>query len=175
MSIKKIYTKQGDRGKTTICGMIVEKNNLRLIALGVLDELSSSLGLVLAFDPKLKILEDIQRDLLEIGASLGFSEKDIGQILGKRTLFLEKEIDRMWENLPPLENFILPGGGKAGGQLHVARAFCRRAEREIVSLSRQEKIQPEILIYLNRLSDFLYVLARWVNQKEGYPEKIWRA
>ena len=185
----KLYTKQGDKGKTTICGMKVEKNHPRLSVLGALDELNSSLGMVLALNeaeglalseveglalpPELKILEDIQRDLMEIGASLGFTDKDISPLLSNKTAVLEKEIDRMWENLPLLQNFILPGGGKTGSLLHFARAVCRRAERKMVFLAQKEKVLPEVLVYLNRLSDFLFALARWINQKKGHEEKIW--
>lgn len=153
--------------------MEVEKHHPRLASLGALDELNSSLGVILAFTPKLKVLEEIQKDLMEIGASLGFSKKDISGELAKRTAFLEKEIDRMWESLPPLQNFILPGGCRIGSLLHLSRAICRRAEREVVFVAQKERIPSEIIAYLNRLSDFLFTLARWVNQKEGYKEKIW--
>lgn len=169
----KLYTKQGDKGKTTICGMEVSKNHPRLVALGAIDELTSLLGIVLSFNPDLKIIKEIQRDIMEIGAEIAVGRSDITMKLKTKTAFLEKEIDQMWGNLPPLHNFILPGGGKTGSLLHLARAVCRRAEREAVFLSQKEKITPEIIIYLNRLSDFLYALARSVNNKENVQDKTW--
>ncbi|MBI4100770.1 cob(I)yrinic acid a,c-diamide adenosyltransferase [Candidatus Microgenomates bacterium] len=169
----KIYTKKGDKGKTTVCGMEVEKNHPRLVVLGVLDELSSSLGVVLAFSSELKILSEIQEDLMEIGSEIALGDRNVGGKLEQRVIILEKEIDQIWEDLPPLVNFILPQGGKVGSLLHFSRSICRRAEREAVILSQKEKIAPEIIIYLNRLSDFLFALARWVNKNEGFEEKIW--
>lgn len=169
----KIYTKRGDKGKTTICGMEVAKNHPRLSALGALDELESALGVVLSQTPKLKILEEIQKDLMEIGAGVSQMRSGMGEKLKKETVVLEKEIDKMWETLPPLKNFILPQGEKTGSLLHLARAICRRAEREVVFLSQKERVEPEVIVYLNRLSDFLFALARWVNYKEGIKEKIW--
>lgn len=169
----KLYTKQGDKGKTTICGMDVSKSHPRLEVLGSLDELESALGVVLAFNPNLGILEKIQADLMEIGTGISVQGRKVGGKLKKRTEILEKEIDKFCQALPDLKNFILPRGGKTGSLIHFARAICRRAEREMVALSQKEKIQPEILVYLNRLSDFLFALARWINQKEGNKEKIW--
>lgn len=169
----KIYTKRGDQGKTIIGGREVAKNHPKISALGVLDELGSVLGVVLAWMPDLKILEEIQRDLMEIGASLAGKKEEVTGGFRKRTAILEKEIDKIWEDLPPLKNFLLPQGGKAGSFLHLSRAICRRAEREIVVLCQKEKIPAEIITYLNRLSDFLFALARWVNKREGYAEKIW--
>lgn len=155
--------------------MEVAKNHPRLAALGALDELGSTLGVVLAFAPELKILEEIQKDFLEIGASLGGKrDRGIAEKLKKKTAVLGKEIDKIWEKLPPLKNFILPGGSKAGSWLHLSRAICRQAERKVVTLAQKEKIPVAIITYLNRLSDFLFALARWVNQKEGFKEKIWR-
>lgn len=167
-----LYTKRGDRGKTTLCGMEVSKNHPRLLVLGALDELGSCLGVVLANDSKLKILEEIQGDLMKIGSFLG-AKKDVTENLAKRTQDLEKEIDKIWGDLPDLKHFILPGGGKTGAMLHLSRAICRRAERELVFLSEKDTISLEIITYLNRLSDFLFALARWVNKKENYPEKLW--
>lgn len=171
--MSKLYTKRGDKGKTTICGMEVGKNHPRLSVLGALDELESALGVVLAWGKDLKILEEIQRDLMEIGASIAGMRSGVEKKLKARTATLEKEIDKMWESLPPLKNFILPGGGQTGSLLHLARAIGRRAEREIVILPQKEKIPVEIITYLNRLSDFLFALARWVNKREGYEEKLW--
>lgn len=153
--------------------MEVSKNHPRLSALGALDELGSLLGVVLSRAPELRILEEIQKDLMEIGAGLSKMRSGVEEKLKERTGFLEKEIDKMWESLPPLQNFILPGGGKTGSLLHFTRAVCRRAEREAVFLSQKEKITPEIIIYLNRLSDFLYALARSVNNKENVQDKTW--
>ena len=170
----KIYTKRGDQGKTIIGGMEVGKNHPRLAALGALDELGSVLGVVLAWQPDLVILEEIQKDLLEIGTNLGVGkDRQIREKLKKGIRFLEKEIDKIWGDLPPLKNFLLPQGGKAGSFLHLSRAICRRAEREVSALSQKEKVLPEIHAYFNRLSDFLFALARWVNQRQGYKEKRW--
>lgn len=169
----KLYTKKGDKGKTTICGMEVAKNHPRLSALGTLDELGSLLGVVLSRAPELRILEEIQKDLMEIGAGLSKMRSGVEEKLKERTGFLEKEIDKMWESLPPLQNFILPGGGKTGSLLHFTRAVCRRLERKMAALGQKDDVSVEILTYLNRLSDFLFTLARWINHKEAYVEKIW--
>ena len=153
--------------------MEVVKHHPRLVSLGVLDELGSILGVILSLDPDLKVLQKIQADLMEVGAGIAREGKGVDAKLRRRTAVLESEIDRMWEKLPALKNFILPGGCRIGSLLHLSRAICRRAEREVVFVAQKEKIPPEMIAYLIRLSDFLFSLARWVNQKEGYREKIW--
>lgn len=153
--------------------MEVAKYHPRLVSLGVLDELGSILGVVLSLSPDLKVLEEIQKDLMEVGAGIAGEEREVGIKLKRRTAVLESEIDRIWKKLPPLKNFILPGGCRIGSLLHLSRVICRRAEREVVFVAQKERIPSEIIAYLNRLSDFLFALARWVNKKEGYKEKIW--
>ena len=127
-------------------------------------------------------LEKIQNDLFEIGGALAFPHKMPVETVYKRPKQFEELIDALTKKLPPLNNFILPGGGEAGAFLHLARTVCRRAERQIAGLSKkahstssgQEKIDPEILVYLNRLSDLLFTMARFANHKERKKEKIWR-
>jgi cob(I)alamin adenosyltransferase len=178
----KIYTKVGDKGETMLGnGKKVSKASLRVEAYGEVDELNSLLGVVASQiqDSRLKIKEDlieIQKDLFEIGASLADSvkaDRRLNTYLCQRVLEFEKEIDSISKDLPELTHFIIPGGGVSGASLHLARTVCRRAERRIVELNKKEKIQDQMIIYLNRLSDFLFVLARFVNLKEKKREIIW--
>ena len=167
----KIYTKTGDRGTTALIGGTkVPKSHLRIEAYGTVDELNSNIGLcrdMLTNEDSRKVLQDIQRQLFSIGAALACdpakaTKMHVPDIRESDISFLEKEIDRMDETLPPLKNFILPGGHAAVSFLHIARCVCRRAERCCVRLeTKGEKIAPLILIYLNRLSDYLFVLARY--------------
>lgn len=175
----KIYTKTGDRGETgLIGGKRVRKDHPRIDAYGEVDELNAMIGLIRSSSPAVEIdrrLEKIQNDLFEIGAVLAASGKGRrvgGEVSAADIAFLEETIDTMEAELPPLKNFILPGGG-GGARLHLARTFCRRAERRIVALSKKEGVDKTVLAYMNRLSDFLFVLARWINAKEGVPEKRW--
>ena len=181
-----IYTRFGDKGKTSLYGgKTVSKGSLRIDAYGSLDELNSWLGVILTEikDPKIKKeLFVIQNDLFEIGASLASSirNKKLEEYLEKRVNDFEKQIDDLTKKLPELNNFILPGGGKIGANLHVARTVCRRAERRVAELSekdlptgRQEKVLPEILIYINRLSDLLFTFARYINYQQKKRETIW--
>ncbi len=174
-----IYTRFGDKGKTSLyAGKTVSKASLRVEAYGTIDELNSSLGAVLAEikDPAVKkdvIL--VQNDLFEIGASLAstIENKKFEGYLSKRVAEFEKRIDSLTDKMPELSNFILPGGGKGGSMLHLARTICRRAERKAVRLSEEEKINPQILVYVNRLSDLLFTLARYINHKENKKEVVW--
>lgn len=183
----KIYTKTGDKGLTSLFdGTRVKKNNPRVDAYGSIDELNSMIGVVLSFssDKAYEIksresLEKIQYDLLVIGSFLANPsidhdqrQKDISY-LRKEVVFFEETIDQLTAQLPELTNFILPGGGNAGSFLQVARTLARRAERQIVSLSQIETVDADIIIYVNRLSDFLFTLARFVNFKEGKKEIVW--
>lgn len=174
----KIYTKTGDKGKTSLFdGKKVFKHDKKVDAYGTIDELNSSIGLASAFikDKKInKELEEIQNDLLEIGSALANSVTVPVPQLENRPGDFEKLIDKYTFKLPLLKEFILPGGGKGGAQLHVARTITRRAERKIVALSRKEEIDPVIIIYLNRLSDLLFTMARYVNHLQKKKEKIWR-
>lgn len=175
-----IYTKAGDKGKTSLhTGKKISKNNVRVEAYGSLDELNSFLGVVLSQIKDRKIRAQtlsIQNDLFVIGACLaGPGEeayKDLPEKLSKKTLEFEKEIDRLTVKMPKLKNFILPGG-KTGSLFHYARTIARRAERRTVALAEKEEVMPEILVYLNRLSDLLFTFARFINYKEKQKETIW--
>ena len=171
-----IYTRKGDKGKTSLFdGTKVSKNDPRINAVGTIDELNSVIGVSLVYikDKVVKReLEEIQNDLFEIGGALAFPYKVPIDELSSRPEQFEKLIDNLTKKLPPLSSFILPGGGKAGSHLHLARTVCRRAERAITLLSN--KIDPTILVYLNRLSDLLFTFARFVNLKARKQEKIWR-
>lgn len=173
-----IYTKTGDKGDTGLFnGKRVSKASLRIEAIGTVDELNSVIGLVLsAISNKQnairKELIGIQNDLFVIGGALANPKQKVN--LSKRTKEFEKLIDELTRELPPLFNFILPGGGITGASLHLARTVCRRAERGIVNLSGKEKVQSEIIIYINRLSDLFLTMSRFVNQKEKKKETIWK-
>ena len=175
-----IYTRTGDKGKTSLMsGQRVSKNDIRVDAYGTADELNSVIGVVLSeiqnYKSKFKSeLIKIQNDLLEIGSNLANPASKQLKYLQKRVKEFEKFIDQMTEKMPPLKNFILPGGGKAGAMLHLARAISRRAERKIVTLNDKQKIDNNIIIYVNRLSDLLFTMARFVNFKEKRKEIIWR-
>lgn len=178
-----IYTKQGDRGTTSLYGESKKrtKDDLRIEAYGTIDELNSHIGSVISFlTPKTKKLRphllEIQKDLFEIASCLATSLKQVPpfRVGHNKTRRLEKLIDELEGSLPVLQNFIFPGGGKVGASLHIARTVCRRAERRIVALSKKEKIDSEILIYINRLSDALFMVARWANKLEDRKEEIWR-
>jgi cob(I)alamin adenosyltransferase len=178
----KIYTRTGDAGDTSLFGgQRVPKDALRIEAYGTVDELNSVLGMVRAenSDPELEaILEPIQDRLFDIGADLATprstERKAIRRIEAREAQQLERVIDGLEPQLKPLRAFIIPGGARVAALLHFARTVCRRAERTIVRLSRNEDIGDAIIIYLNRLSDLLFVLARFANQKAGVPETRWK-
>ena len=176
-----IYTRGGDKGKTSLgSGKRVLKSALRIQAIGDIDEANSHLGCVLASLPAEHLLvselKQIQNDLFNVGADLcmpateNVSKLTVGST---RAEDLERNIDRMNQDLPPLKSFILPGGTPAASLLFLARAVVRKAEREVVALSEQESISPPILQYLNRLSDYLFVAARWENQRAAVAEILW--
>ncbi len=179
----KIYTKTGDKGETGLFGAgRVSKDSPRIQAYGTVDELNALLGVVQSLtDLKevQEVLKKIQNDLFDVGSVLATPDakqlEKLGSFVGLEDVrFLEKKIDLLEKDLSPLKNFILPGGDKVAAQLHVARTVCRRAEREIVHLHTLEKIDSQMIIYINRLSDFLFVLARWVNAKKGIVEPLWK-
>lgn len=180
----KIYTKTGDKGQTSLFGgKRVAKYSLRVEANGTVDELNSKIGIVLSElrsknQELRKELIGIQKDLLDIGSQLANPRPKViihdSKFLIHRVEQFELLIDRLTKQLPELRNFILPGGGKAGSQLHFARTVCRRAERRIVELSKKEKVESSILVYFNRLSDLLFTMARYVNWKEKKKETIWQ-
>jgi cob(I)alamin adenosyltransferase len=180
----KIYTKTGDSGDTgLIDGSRVPKDNARVAACGDIDELQSILGLIksdLAAESTLApLLMAMQRDLFSLSARLAdpkdtISERKDKVVTGEaRVRALEQEIDARENDLPPLKAFILAGGGHTGAQLHFARTICRRAERAVVGLGRTVPLDPVIGVYLNRLSDLLFVMARHENHRAGQPEDIW--
>jgi cob(I)alamin adenosyltransferase len=175
-----IYTKTGDKGETGLFSkdkskkIRVSKASPKIEAIGCIDEANTFLGLAASFtkDKKLKNkIFEVQRYLFDVGATLAGAKVVPGNDL---PLQMEKEIDEMDKVLPKLTNFILSGGGRGGSFLFMARTFVRRAERRVVSLSKKEKVSPEVLIYLNRLSDYVYTLARFSNFREGVKEEIWK-
>lgn len=178
----KIYTKTGDDGSTSLFGGTrVQKNNIRINAYGTIDELNSVIGIAVSGDINDEIkfeLENIQNVLFQIGSELASPENVKSNII-KRTSEedvknLETLIDKFDEKLPPLKNFILPGGNNSAAQLHFARTVCRRAERIIVELKEFELVSKNVLIYVNRLSDLLFVLARYQNLSRSTAEIIWK-
>jgi len=178
----KIYTKTGDSGETGLFGGTrVAKSDPRVAAYGDVDELNAWLGLVRAEigDPDLApMLDQIQRDLFALGARLADPAKKIAARVKKAAVTdedisrLENWIDRLESELAPLRRFILAGGSRAGAALHVSRTICRRAERSMVALG-SDAVEPELLIYVNRLSDLLFVMARAANRRAGAAETEW--
>jgi cob(I)alamin adenosyltransferase len=181
----KIYTKTGDLGKTSLIGGTkVPKSHIRIESYGTVDELNSFTGLVsdqLTDERSKIILKEIQDRLFTIGSSLACDpEKDtkmeIPDLKEEDILLLEKEIDRMNDILPVMKNFILPGGHPAVSTAHVARCVCRRAERACVNMQEQQMfVEPLVIKYLNRLGDYLFVLARYIGHLLNVPEVIWKA
>jgi len=181
--MKKIYTKTGDKGNTSLVGgKRVPKSDLRIEAYGTVDELNAFLGLSRSLNlrkPVDLMIKSLQEDLFRLGAELAtegsfrkgknvnLEQKDIDR--------LEKIIDDMDRSLPPLKNFVLPGGHPSAAMIHAARTICRRAERRVVQLSREESIRDLPIIYLNRLSDLLFVVARKLNASHRREEVIWSA
>ncbi|MGD8305644.1 MAG: cob(I)yrinic acid a,c-diamide adenosyltransferase [Ignavibacteria bacterium] len=178
----KIYTKTGDRGETGLFGgERVAKNSSRIEAYGTIDELNAFIGLTVieVSDSNIKkLLNKIQNQLFTVGADLATPETKNEKLEIERTsqdfhLHIEKEIDKYEEKLEPLKNFILPGGSKAAALLHICRTISRRAERRVVALKNEEKIGENIIIFLNRLSDLFFVLARYENAVSGTPDVKW--
>jgi len=176
----KIYTKTGDGGDTGLfAGPRVPKHHPRIEAYGTVDELSALLGVAVAHEPPEEVanlLRDIQHQLLVVGSELATPIKDDMQIGEIAVEQLENAIDRFEVKLPPLKEFILSGGVSAAAALHHARTVCRRAERRVSELmtTAEESISPKVLAYLNRLSDLLFVLARFANHAAGIEDTIWR-
>jgi cob(I)alamin adenosyltransferase len=180
--ITRVYTRTGDDGTTGLAtGERVAKDSPRVCAYGAVDELSSCLGVAVAsgLEPSLlAVAERIQNELFHLGAELatpsGAEEPPAGpRIEARHVEALEAEMDRWSRDLPPLANFVLPGGAPSAAHLHVARAVCRRAERETVALRRHEPVREEAVRYLNRLSDALFVMARVENAARGVPDVLW--
>lgn len=177
----KIYTKTGDKGETSLIGgSRVEKSHIRIESYGTVDELNSWLGLlgsVLIQDPSHNRLIRIQNILFTIGSHLASdpvkSKMVLPEITGDQIKDLEDWMDEMEKDLPALSNFVLPGGHVHNAWAHIARCVCRRAERQVVSLNKLESVNPLIIQYLNRLSDFLFVLARYISKQEQVEEIPW--
>ncbi|MCL4419039.1 cob(I)yrinic acid a,c-diamide adenosyltransferase [Patescibacteria group bacterium] len=171
-----IYTKTGDKGKTGLfSGIRVSKASPRIEAIGMVDELNSVIGLTISITTNREIKKEligIQKDLFVIGGALANPLQKVKLL--ERVKEFENKIDEMTKKLPPLFNFILPGGGKSGSALHLARTVARRAERRMVELSRKEKVPGDLIIYINRLSDLFLTMSRFVNHKEKKKETIWR-
>jgi cob(I)alamin adenosyltransferase len=175
--LSKIYTRTGDDGSTGLGdGSRVSKDSLRVEAYGSVDETNSCVGVVLAqstLSPQVRrCLTDVQHDLFDLGGELCIPGHRV--IALAHVERLEHELDALNENLPPLKDFILPGGGAAAAACHVARSVCRRAERRCWTLAGAEPVAPEALQYLNRLSDLLFVIARVLARDETGSEVLWR-
>lgn len=180
--LNRIYTKTGDTGETSLGdGSRVLKCDQRIVAYGAVDELNSHLGRVLTTDPVFDYsdwLRRIQNDLFDVGADLCVPEADTPpahqplRVTAEQVLRLEKWIDAANEQLSPLTSFILPGGSAVASELHISRTVCRRCEIEIVRLAATQRINPQVTIYVNRLSDLLFVLARCAND-HGQGDVLW--
>lgn len=178
----KVYTKTGDTGTTALLGGTrVPKSHIRIEAYGTVDELNSYLGLLK--DQKVNahrksFLKDIQDRLFTLGANLASdpekNKRIAPDLFESDVQILEKEIDTMDEGLPKMRNFILPGGHESVSFCHIARCVCRRAERLVIALSQNEKVPNLIIVYLNRLSDYLFVLARKMGKELNVEEVLWR-
>jgi cob(I)alamin adenosyltransferase len=186
--INRVYTRTGDGGDTGLVGGVrTPKDSLRVAAYGAIDELNSIVGLVRAFnqedtvndanDRLEKILRRIQNELFDLGAELATAPESFreGMIRVDRNAVksIEALIDDCQRDLEPLKSFVLPGGGRVSATLHQARTVCRRAERDILRLSRQESLGDAVLPYVNRLSDLFFVLARWAGKHRGEDEFLW--
>lgn len=179
----KIYTKTGDKGTTSLFGgKRVEKDDLRIDTYGTVDELNALIGAAVSEikdSELLAVLKDIQIDLFTLGSDLATPENSnitftVPRVDEKFIDKLEKYIDSYTDKLPELKNFILPGGSKGASLLHLARTVCRRGERAVVALQKSEDIGKFILVYLNRLSDLLFVLARYANLVTNTPDVEWK-
>jgi cob(I)alamin adenosyltransferase len=181
MGKMKIYTRTGDDGTTSLfSGGRVPKSHLRVESYGTTDELNSVLGLARALKPHPTTdayLGQIQRQLFNLGADLATpleaASSWVIRMDAATVTWVEDAIDALDADLPPLTQFILPGGSPAAAQIHVGRTVCRRAERVVVALKEYETVGEQVIHYLNRLSDFLFTLARWENWKAGLPEDKW--
>jgi cob(I)alamin adenosyltransferase len=176
--LSKIYTRTGDQGSTGLgSGERVPKDGLRIEAIGQVDELNCTVGLVLAQTVRPTIrdcLNEVQHKLFDLGGELSMPGTGFIAIRADDVTDLEQALDGFNAELPPLKEFILPGGGPAAAAGHLARAVCRRAERHLVTLARAEAVTAECQAYLNRLSDLLFVLCRVLARDEGGSEVLWR-
>ncbi|HEX5020270.1 MAG TPA: cob(I)yrinic acid a,c-diamide adenosyltransferase [Candidatus Binatia bacterium] len=188
--INKVYTRTGDRGETALVGgKRVPKDSARIDAYGTIDELNSIVGLARVFNEECLdageghrfldgVLCRIQDELFDIGSELAtppeFFQDGMYRVGEEEITRIEKLIDQCQEDLEPLNSFILPGGGRVGAYLHQCRTVCRRAEREILRVSRTEDINDRVIKYINRLSDLFFVLSRWIAKQTGEQEYLWQ-
>ncbi len=179
--LSKIYTRTGDDGSTGLGdGSRVSKDSARVAAYGTVDELNSCIGMIIAelnvdaANPEAiaDTLTEIQHELFDLGGELCIPGSEM--IADTDIARLEQRLDALNEPLPPLKDFILPGGGRAAAVCHLARTVARRAEREVVTLARHDAVRPEAIRYLNRLSDLLFVIARVLARSSGHGETIWK-
>lgn len=174
--LSKIVTRTGDDGSTGLAdGSRLSKAALRVAAMGEVDELNSAVGLLLAHDPPADlgaVLTAVQHHLFDLGGELATPGRTA--MTPEHALFLEEVCEELNADLPPLKEFILPGGSAHAAICHLARAVCRRAERAAVALASQETVNPAVLVYLNRLSDVLFVMARVINRARGGAEVYWQ-
>ncbi|MGH7809706.1 MAG: cob(I)yrinic acid a,c-diamide adenosyltransferase [Candidatus Binatia bacterium] len=188
--ITKVYTRTGDRGETGLVGgRRVAKDSPRVEAYGAVDELNSIVGLARVFNEESRaageahefldgVLCQIQDELFDIGSELAtppeYFKEGMYRVGDEEVKRLEKLMDKCQQDLAPLKSFVLPGGGRIGAYLHQCRTVSRRAERDILRLSRGEEVNPTLLKYVNRLSDLFFVLARWISKQMGEPEYLWK-
>jgi cob(I)alamin adenosyltransferase len=179
--LTRIYTRGGDRGETSLGdGSRVSKLDCRVGAFGAVDEVNSQLGIVLACEVPAElreVLARVQNELFDVGADLavpyGVGDRRL-RVEEQTVAALERACDRFNEGLPELRSFVLPGGTEAAARLHVARAVCRRAERDALAASQELEVNPLVLVYLNRLSDLLFIAARYANAAAGADEPLWK-
>lgn len=188
--ITKVYTRTGDRGETALVGgKRVPKDSARIEAYGAIDELNSVIGVARVFNEESlhageahrfldEVLCRLQDELFDLGSELAtppdFVQPGMYRVSENEIERIEKLIDTCQKDLEPLKSFILPGGGRVGAYLHQCRTVCRRAEREILRLSRAEEVNPALFKYVNRLSDLFFVLSRWIAKQTGAPEYLWQ-
>ncbi|WP_455206244.1 cob(I)yrinic acid a,c-diamide adenosyltransferase [Kaarinaea lacus] len=174
--LSKIYTRTGDKGTTGLSdGSRVAKDHARITAIGDVDELNSVIGIILAqkLDEHIhSTLTNIQHNLFNLGGELSLPGYPL--IKHQHVTYIETRLDDLNKNLPPLKDFVLPGGTLTAAFVHQARSVCRRAERSLVSLKSQENVSDSVMQYINRLSDFLFVLARHINKQSGQSDILWK-
>jgi cob(I)alamin adenosyltransferase len=185
IQLNRIYTKRGDSGETGLVGgQRVRKDTPRIEAYGTVDELNAFVGLAAVscaedsrLTPLAAILRRVQHELFNLGSILATEPADVHphqpRVTDAEIAQLEREIDSMNADLPALRSFVLPGGTRLNAELHVTRTVCRRVERLVVAMAREESVPPGVIPYLNRLSDAMFVWSRWVNHVLGIPEVLW--
>lgn len=186
IALNRIYTRRGDRGETSLAGgQRIAKDSLRIECYGTVDELNAVVGLACvsaagdaALAPLARILNRVQHELFNLGSILATRPEDVHprqpRVTPEDVRQLEEDLDAMNEDLPSLRSFVLPGGCRINAELHLARTVCRRAERLAVALSRQDQIPEDVVQYLNRLSDALFVFSRWASRQTGAAEVLWQ-